>query len=124
MPVLPPAEKTSLLVKKANIWFVSVRPDGRPHMTPIWFVYHDDKLFIGIDPDSVKSRNLKENPHVVMALEDGSHPLICEGTARIISSPLPKILLSAFKAKYDWDLTTEAQYDQVVEITPQKWLSW
>jgi hypothetical protein len=82
MPNLPPAEKAPALEKQANIWFTSVRPDGRPHMVPIWFVYHDEKIFIGIDPASVKSRNIQHNPQVVMALEDGTHPLICEGLPR------------------------------------------
>jgi F420H(2)-dependent biliverdin reductase len=124
MPNLPPAEKVPALEKQANIWFTSVRPDGRPHMVPIWFVYHDEKIFIGIDPASVKSRNIRHNPRVVMALEDGTHPLICEGTAQIVSPPLPELLLAAFMSKYEWNITTEAQFHQVVEITPHKWLSW
>lgn len=120
----PPSEKLAALEKQANIWFTSVRLDGRPHMTPVWFVYLDGKIFIGIDPASVKSRNIQHNPGVVLALEDGSHPLICEGAARILTSPLSAPLLEAFLKKYEWDLTTEAQYHQVIEVTPLKWLSW
>ena len=120
----PPEDKLELLEKQANIWFTCVRPDGRPHMTPVWFVYQTGKLFIGIDPGSVKNRNILNNPNVVMALEDGSHPLICEGTARVVNLPLPQPLADAFLAKYKWDMTTEEQFHQVVEITPRKWLSW
>ena len=120
----PPADKISALIEQPNIWFVSVRPEGRPHMTPVWFVYQADKIFIGIDPNSIKSRNIQLNPNVVLALEDGSHPLICEGTARLMSPPITESLAAAFLNKYDWDMAAETQFHQIVEITPRKWLSW
>ena len=112
------------LKKQHNLWFCSVRASGRPHLTPVWFVWHDGKLYLGIDPNSVKNRNLKQNPWVVLALEDGSHPVICEGKAAIIAPPQPEALLAAFLSKYEWDLAKEVQYNQVVEITPSKWLIW
>jgi hypothetical protein len=90
----------------------------------VWFVWHEGKLYIGIDPNSVKSRNLKQNPWVVLALEDGIHPVICEGMAAFVPPPLTEALAAAFLNKYEWDLAKEAQYNQVVEITPLKWLSW
>jgi len=124
MPLQPPEDKIQALADKQNIWFVSVRPDGRPHLTPVWFIYQTQKIYIGIDPHSVKSRNLLVNPAVALALEDGSHPLICEGTSRLVDLPLPEALKTAFLHKYEWDITTEAQFNQVVEITPLKWLSW
>jgi F420H(2)-dependent biliverdin reductase len=117
-------EAATKLEKQQNIWFGSVRADGTPHLTPIWFVWHEGKLYIGIDPNSVKSHNLRQNPRVVLALEDGSHPVICEGIAATVLPPLPETLAAAFLSKYEWDLTKEAQYNQVVEVTPVKWLIW
>jgi nitroimidazol reductase NimA-like FMN-containing flavoprotein (pyridoxamine 5'-phosphate oxidase superfamily) len=69
----PGAQKR--LESKHNIWLVTVRPDGRPHMAPLWFVWHADRLYVCTAPDSVKSRNLRRNPHVALALEDGSSPI-------------------------------------------------
>jgi hypothetical protein len=56
-----------------NIWIASVRPDGRPHLTPVWFAWTGGKLYVSIDPDSVKSKNIAHTPHVALALEDGLH---------------------------------------------------
>ncbi len=117
-------EAIEKLEKQQTIWFGSVRPDGKPHLTPVWFLWHEGKLYIGIDPNSVKSRNLKQNPWVVLALEDGIHPVICEGMAAFIQLPLTEVLAAAFLSKYEWDLAKEAQYNQIVEITPFKWLTW
>jgi hypothetical protein len=72
----------------------------------------------------VKYRNIASNPNVVLALEGGAHPVICEGTSRRLAPPYPPELLSVFFRKYEWDLTKEETFQQVIEITPQKWLAW
>lgn len=119
-----PEQALPRLEREQNIWFGSVRPDGRPHLAPVWFVWHAGKIFIGTDPKSVKSQNIQGNPRVTLALEDGTHPLICEGTAGVVDPPWTEDLLAAFFQKYEWDLNKEAQYNQVVEVTPIKWLNW
>ncbi len=124
MTQLPPPEILARLAQEQTIWFATVRPDGRPHLAPVWFVWHNSKIYIGTDPQSVKVRNLRRNPRVALALEDGQHPLICEGQAAPVAPPWPQDLLDAFFQKYEWDLTQEEQYHNVWEVTPQKWLHW
>jgi F420H(2)-dependent biliverdin reductase len=124
MAAVPNEEQIEKLETQQNIWISSVRPDGRPHLAPVWFVWHAGKIYIGTDPKSVKSANIRGNPRVALALEDGTHPLICEGTASLVEKPWPEPLLGAFFKKYEWDLLKENQYNQVIEITPVKWLSW
>lgn len=117
-------EALEKLSSQKVIWFTSVRPDGRPHLVPIWFVWLSGKLYIGTGPTSVKARNIRRNPQVALALEDGVHPVICEGQAVVLDPPLPDDLVQAFLQKYEWDLTQEDQYGLVIEVTPQKWLAW
>ena len=117
-------EMINRLETQQNIWFCSVRPGGWPHLVPIWFVWQDGKLYVSTEPGSVKSRNVRRNPQVVLALEDGAHPVICEGKAQLLEQPWPEDLLAAFLNKYEWDLNTETQYNQVIEVRPEKWLSW
>lgn len=112
------------LEQQQIIWLACVRPDGRPHLTPIWFVFHEDKIYISTDPNNVKVRNLKNNPHAALALEDGRHPIICEAKGRQLDPPYKAAIVTLFKIKYDWDITTEAQYSQLWEFAPTKWLSW
>jgi F420H(2)-dependent biliverdin reductase len=112
------------LSQAKNIWVASVRPDGRPHITPVWFVWVEEKIYISLDPNSVKVRNISSNNRVSLALEDGLHPVICEGIANLVMSPLPVSVVQQFQVKYDWDLREETQYNRLFEITPRKWLSW
>jgi F420H(2)-dependent biliverdin reductase len=121
---IPSQDAREKLSRAANIWLASVRPDGRPHLTPVWFVYDGLQLYVSIDPNSVKSRNLASNPNVSLALEDGSHPLICEGQAVLIPQPYTAEIVDLFQKKYDWDIREDGQYGQLVKITPVKWLAW
>jgi PPOX class probable F420-dependent enzyme len=115
-------EVLTKLESQPNIWFSSVRPDGRPHLTPVWFVWHDGHFYFGIDPKSVKSRNIRLNPRVTLALEDGTHPVIVEGVASLVKLPLPESLVAAFYKKYEWNLSAEEQFNQWIEVTPTKWV--
>jgi hypothetical protein len=107
-----------------NIWVSTVRPDGRPHLTPVWFAYLDPSIYICIDPASVKAHNLELNRRVVLALEDGLHPVICEGEAQAVARPYPEAVKDAFFRKYEWQIESDSQYNYLVEIQPLKWLAW
>ncbi|MEP7359215.1 MAG: pyridoxamine 5'-phosphate oxidase family protein [Anaerolineales bacterium] len=106
-----PAER----VRQArNIWLATVRPDGRPHLVAIWFVTLGERWYICTAPGSVKARNMLAHPAVTLALEDGNNPYVLEGESRPVR-PDPGVV-AQFKAKYDWDITTDEHYSQVFEI--------
>ncbi len=121
---MPSQTIVDLLTSQQNIWIASVRADGRPHLVPVWFVWYQEKIYFGTETRSVKATNLRSNPHVSAALEDGTHPVICEGLARPFPRPWTDDLIAAFMAKYEWDLDKEPQYHDVWEITPETWLHW
>jgi len=98
-----------------NVWFATVRPDGRPHLVPIWFVIEGERWYVCTQAGSVKARNLKANSAVSLALEDGDHPLVVEGQARAVETTAS--VAAKFKAKYDWDITTDGQYTQLIDVT-------
>lgn len=109
------------LVTDRNIWLATTRPDGRPHLAPVWFVWLRDRAFICTPSKSVKGRNLAANPRVSFALENGDKGLVCEGAATRLPLPHPPDVLAAFKEKYNWDIPTDPEYDALIEITPIKW---
>jgi nitroimidazol reductase NimA-like FMN-containing flavoprotein (pyridoxamine 5'-phosphate oxidase superfamily) len=117
-------EALKKLESSQNIWFSSVRPNGHPHMAPIWFAWYQEKLYVCIEAESVKGRNVVKNPFVVLALEDGSNPVICEGRAEPLTAPWPEAVTTIFMRKYDWDLNVEKRYTQLLMVTPEKWLYW
>ena len=114
----------SRLEEERNIWFATMRPDGRPHLVPLWFAWHNNLIYVCIQPNSVKAHNLQQNPRVSLSLEDGSNVVICEGETAVIPTPYPSPVIAIFQKKYDWNITTDADYTQLIAITPHKWLTW
>lgn len=112
------------LVGEKNIWVATVRPDGRPHLTPVWFAWHRGKIYICIQNTSIKAKNLSKNPQVSISLENGSKPLILEGIVAEVFEPWPEKVRIEFQKKYDWDISADQDYDLLLEITPGKILSW
>jgi PPOX class probable F420-dependent enzyme len=114
------------LLKEKNIWLATVRPNGRPHLVPIWYVWHQVEFWICTGQQSRKVKNLQANPAVMFSLEDGDHPLIFEGQARLITrQPFPEEIALLFKKKYDWDFRTESDdYGCLIVITPTRMLQW
>ncbi len=97
-----------------NIWVATVRPDGRPHLAPVWFVAMNGHWYFVTDPKSVKARNLHSNSRIALSLEDGNDPLVVEGEASPVQPSAEIIRL--FKEKYDWDITMDSQYSEVYEV--------
>ncbi len=114
----------SRLLTERNIWLATVRPDGRPHLVPIWFVWVHERIYICTEGSSVKVKNIAANPRASAALEDGNKPIIAEGRAIILQRPYPDGVIDEFKQKYGWDITTDGSYNALIEITPEKWLRW
>ena len=111
------------LAQAQACWFSTVRPDGRAHLAPIWHVWHDGRLYVVTQERTVRARNIAHNPAVSIALPDPMNVLILEGTAR----PAPECrdaIQPLFQAKYNWDISTDTEYNLVLEVTPVKLMAW
>jgi gamma-glutamylcyclotransferase (GGCT)/AIG2-like uncharacterized protein YtfP len=104
-------------------WFSSVRPDGRAHSAPVWHVWYRGRAYVVTPGGSVKAANISRNPGVVIAHQDPLNPVIIEGWGTLAKGMRSR-LQPLFKEKYDWDLSTDDEYDTIIEITPLKLLTW
>lgn len=114
----------SRLLSDRNVWLATVRPNGKPHLIPIWFCYLRDTFYICTEGRSVKVKNIQANPHVSVSLENGNQPVIAEGRATILERPYSEDVIAEFKQKYDWDISADSGYNVLLEISPEKWLKW
>ncbi|TVL94078.1 pyridoxamine 5'-phosphate oxidase family protein [Streptomyces sp. SAJ15] len=79
------SEARALLAAAELYWLSTVRPDGRPHVTPLLCVWLDGALFFCTGPEERKAGNLAANPNCVLttgtnALREGLD-LVVEGAA-------------------------------------------
>lgn len=89
-----------------TFWISSVRPDGRPHVTPLIAVWHDDAIWFTTGPGERKARNLSDNPAVVLTtgrsdLSADGLDIVLEGRAEQVGDPgRLHAVADAFTAKY------------------------
>ena len=64
----------------------TVMADGRPHVTPVWFVLDGDDLICTTWHTSAKARSLRRDPRVSLCVDDERPPfafVMIEGQASI-----------------------------------------
>ena len=117
------------------LWLGTVRPDGRPHLVPVWFLWDGESISIYSQPDAQKLRNLAANPAVTVALEaldEGSDVAIIEGEARVGAAADGLAVAAAYTGKYaaaivDLGYTPEGMlgaYSRLIRVTPRRLLAW
>jgi hypothetical protein len=95
-----------------TFWLSTVRPDGRPHVTPLIAVWHGEAIWFSTGPEERKAKNLAENPWCVLTtgrsdLVEGALDVVLEGEAEQVTFDAElEPIASAFGAKYGtetWD---------------------
>jgi nitroimidazol reductase NimA-like FMN-containing flavoprotein (pyridoxamine 5'-phosphate oxidase superfamily) len=109
----------SRLESSRNLWLATVRPNGAPHLVPIWFVWLAGYAYLCTGRRSVKARNLESNPNFSFALEDGDDPIVIEGTAQILENT-PVEVVEAFQKKFNWNIEGDSQYNAIIRLTPTR----
>lgn len=82
MPTLTP--KAEEFLKGKNFGkMATIRKDGSPHLTPIWYMVDEGKLIVNTTTERVKYRNITRDPRVSFLVDNGYTYVIVEGRARI-----------------------------------------
>jgi general stress protein 26 len=89
------------LEKSHNYWFASTRPEGRPHLMPVWGIWLENSLWFCTGARTRKARNLAAQTECVIGTEDADEAVILEGAAREVSDPAEiKKFTEAYNQKY------------------------
>jgi nitroimidazol reductase NimA-like FMN-containing flavoprotein (pyridoxamine 5'-phosphate oxidase superfamily) len=130
----PWAEARECLEKAEVYWLSTVRPDGRPHVTPLVAVWLDGALYFASGPDERKAKNLARNPHCVITtgrnVLDGLD-LVVEGDATMVGDEARlRRVADSYASKYEppFDFTVRDFYGEdgeggaavVYQLTPVK----
>ena len=95
----------NLLENARNYWFATTRPDGRPHLMPIWCVWYENALYFSTDTSSRKARNFTLNPNVAVSTDGASASVVIEGTVSVVQDYALRARVSGvYKAKYGWEM--------------------
>jgi len=113
------------LGRESTIWVATGRPDGRPHLVPVWFIWLDDKLYFVTETESQKFTNVYHNQRIALSLPDTANVVIIEGEAHVAPKGIIDTLGDYFYHKYEWDFRYDESADwRLIEITPHKMMAW
>lgn len=90
-------------------WISTVRPDGRPHVTPLISVWFDERAYFCTGADERKAKNLAGSPECILTTGcnqlDRGLDIVLEGEAnRVEEEAKLSRVAAAYVAKYgeDW----------------------
>jgi PPOX class probable F420-dependent enzyme len=127
----PSGAKGAALIDDAYVaWLTTVRPNGQPQSSPVWFVIDDQDFLIYSLPDTARTANLATNSMVSLNLDSnaGSDVVVVEGTARVVDGPR-SIDHAGYQDKYRDGMpsighTPESfadRYSVPIRVTPTRW---
>jgi uncharacterized pyridoxamine 5'-phosphate oxidase family protein len=103
-----PWSEASRVLQSAEIfWLTTVRPDGRPHVTPLVAVWVDDALHFCTGRTERKARNLEQNPACVLTtgtnlMSEGLDVVLAGAAERVTEEHALRRLAERWVCKYDW----------------------
>lgn len=134
MARLTPREIGEYLRRPYLCHFATVRPDGSPHVAPVWHHYDGKNLMLLVEPHAVKVRNIRHEPRVSASIPADGPPngfVQVNGTATI-SSEWPRELLWTMSINYQGREEGERYAEKtfreseflLITVTPTKMNGW
>jgi len=102
-----PWATTEAVLDGAQIsWLTTVRPDGRPHVTPLVTVWLDGAVHFCTGPSEQKALNLAANPNVVMTTgcntwDEGLDVMVEGPVERVTDLATLRRLAAAWATRWD-----------------------
>jgi len=87
-------------------WLSIVRADGRPHVTPVVAVWHDEAVHFSTADTEQKAVNLRENTHVILTTgcnhwQEGLDVVVEGDAVRVTDHDMLERLAKVWATKWD-----------------------
>jgi PPOX class probable F420-dependent enzyme len=113
------------------VWFTTVREDGMPQPTPVWFIWQDGSFLIYSEPTAQKVKNIRNNPKVALSYsdsDDAEEYIVMMGEAVIDEGAPLANQVPAYQEKYtegikDIGMTRESmaqKFSVAIRVTPSQ----
>lgn len=119
------------LAEEPIAWLTTVRANGTPEPSPVWFWWDGQTMVIYSKPNTPKLRNIAQNPNVSLNFDGdggGGDIIVITGTAQVDAGAPPIHQLPEYAAKYaakiqGMGMTAEhfgKAYSVAIRVTPAK----
>jgi PPOX class probable F420-dependent enzyme len=130
-------ELRALLTERRYATLATHDPDGLIHLTPVWFLFDNDRFYFESFSGSRKIKNLQQNPSasvIVDVRQPGTERWVAaSGTSEILRGEEAATINGVIRHRYlTPDALSEARIEPVfaaaddvtISLTPAKWRSW
>jgi PPOX class probable F420-dependent enzyme len=131
---MPPLDRLLSALDQANVLsLATVRPDGRPHVVPLWFLWDGEAIVVFSKARAQKVRNLCIDPRAMVAIgEPGIGEVALLEASAEIHEAATFHATPVFARKYEerlaqLGLTKDAffeTYSVQIRLRPTRWLEW
>ena len=129
------ARAAERLAAEKIAWMTTVRGNGQPQTSPVWFLQTGDEFLIYSKAGTARTANLAANPRVSLNLDgngQGGDIVVIEGTARIDDTVPPSTDVPEYQDKYAGFIARNgwtpesfaADYPIAIRITPTRIRAW
>jgi nitroimidazol reductase NimA-like FMN-containing flavoprotein (pyridoxamine 5'-phosphate oxidase superfamily) len=124
-------ELESFLTRERTVRIGTVSPDGEPHVSPLWFVWHEGAMYFNSLKRSRRERDLTHGSRVAACVDAGHeygelHGAVLYGSLRPVEdADLGAHIRTLFGSKY-WDGMDipETQSHTWYVLQPEEIVSW
>jgi len=137
MGVIDPGSLVAARLASAPVaWLTTVRADGQPQASYVWFHFDGEDLLIFSQPDAAKVGNIAANPLVSFHLDgdgEGGSVVTIDARAEVLAAEPDAARMAAYLAKYDQAIRTglnttpeqlRRQFSAAIRVTPSRVRSW
>jgi nitroimidazol reductase NimA-like FMN-containing flavoprotein (pyridoxamine 5'-phosphate oxidase superfamily) len=114
----------------------TIDASGNPHIVPVWYMYTNNKFYVGTNTKTEKAKNIKKNQRVSFCIDTGIKSpdifgVMGIGRARLIlKTDMVKRIAKKILLRYFSSLKNQSaqqlldQTDCIIEITSKKISAW
>lgn len=137
---LSPGDRWDLLERNMVMRLATADPEGRPHVTPIWYVADRDaeRVYFSTPEDTRKARDVAERPAVSLTVDEGQfyfdlRAVVCYGTATVLDNQYEREDVEQRWCEKYFDAAERPEFMDVLyegrpwewfAVDPGSWRSW
>ncbi len=98
-----PESHLDLMQKPAFAHLATIREDGTPQVTPVWFDYDGEFILVDSAEGRLKDRNIRRDPRVTIEIQDPENPyryVEIRGQVEVVTNEGANEMIDKLSMKY------------------------